>query len=288
MISRTAAHMAAFRALESARPQRERLFRDVYAARFLPPGQRALAAMSKAALARKLIEAFADMRAPGARSSGIARTRLIDDWIIGECEDGAEQVVMLGAGYDCRALRLPALARVKVFELDRAELLARKAKRLGRAPDNVVRAPIDFITDDLGACLERAGFDRGARSVFLWEGVTNYLSERAVSAVLRDVAGFNASLVFTYVHADAVSGRFDAPGLPGLLRKLRRIGEPWTFGLKPESLGEYLAAHGLRRRADLGADEYRALYRRNSKAAGREGYEFYRVVLAEAIHAARD
>src|SRR5262245_44701955 len=126
MISRTAAHMAAFRALESARPRGERLFRDVYAARFLPPGQRALAVVSKAGVARKLVEAYADMRAPGARSSGIARTRLIDDWIIGECEDGAEQVVILGAGYDCRALRLPALARVKVFELDRAELLARK------------------------------------------------------------------------------------------------------------------------------------------------------------------
>ena len=288
MISRTAAHMAAFRALESARPRSERLFRDVYAARFLPPAQRALAAVSRAAFARRLIEAYADKRAPGARSSGVARTRLIDDWIVGECEDGAEQVVILGAGYDCRALRLPALARARVFELDRAELLARKTNRLGRPPDNLVRAPIDFITDDLGACLDRAEFDREARSVFLWEGVTNYLSEGAVSAVLHDVAAFNASLVFTYVHADAVSGRFDSPGLPGLLRELRRIGEPWTFGLKPESLGEYLAAHGLRRRADLGADEYRALYRRRSRPAGQEGYEFYRVVLAEAIHAARD
>lgn len=278
MISRTATHMAAFRALESTRASSERLFRDAYAARFLSPGERALVALSKAPLARRAIEAYADKRAPGARSSGIARTRLIDDWITGECEDGAEQLVILGAGYDCRALRLPALARVKVFELDRAELLARKARRLGPAPANLTRTPIDFNTDAIGVRLHAAGFDPRKRSVFLWEGVTNYLTEAAVGAVLNMVAACKASVVFTYVHADAVTGAFDAPGLPALLTRLRRIGEPWTFGLKPETLADHLAAHGLRRRADLGADEYRALYGR--KRAGPEGYEFYRVVLA--------
>src|SRR5262245_60970728 len=127
MISRTAVHMAAFRALESARAPSERLFLDAYAARFLSPGEQALVALSRAPLARRAIEAYADRRAPGARTSGIARTRLIDDWIVGECEDGTEQLVILGAGFDCRALRLPALASVTVFELDRAEMLARKA-----------------------------------------------------------------------------------------------------------------------------------------------------------------
>lgn len=280
MISRTATNMAAFRALESTRAPSERLFFDAYAANFLPAGERALVALSKAPLARRVIEAYADKRAPGARSSGIARTRLIDDWIVGEYEDGAEQIVILGAGYDCRALRLPALARAKVFELDRRDLLARKTQRLGRAPDNLVRAPIDFATDDLSTRLLTAGFAPEKRSIFLWEGVTNYLSSGAVGAVLDVVAASKASIIFTYVHADAVAGAFDSPGLPALLCRLRRIGEPWTFGLKPETLAEYLAAHGLRRRADLGAEEYRALYRGNGKPTGKEGYEFYHVVLA--------
>lgn len=280
MVSRTALHMAAFRALESVRAPSRRLFRDAYAARFLPAGERALVALSKAPLARRMIEAYADMRAPGARTSGVARTRLIDDWIVGECGDGAEQLIILGAGYDCRALRLPALARVKVFELDRAELLARKARRLGLASDNLVRTPIDFNTEETGARLLSAGFDPGKPSLFLWEGVTNYLSEAAVGGVLDAVAACKATIIFTYVHADAVTGDFDSPGLTPLLRRLQRIGEPWTFGLRPEVLAEYLAAHGLRRRVDLGAEEYRALYRRNRKSGGQEGYEFYRVVLA--------
>ncbi len=277
-MSRTAAHMAAFRALESARESDHRLFRDSYAERFLPPGERALIALSRAPLARHAIEAYADMRAPGARTSGIARTRLIDDWIVGEVSDGVEQVALLGAGYDCRALRLPELASVKVFELDRAALLARKAKRLGPPPANLVRTPIDFLSDDIGATLLTAGFAPEKRSLFLWEGVTNYLSEPAVSAVLRLVAACKATIIFTYVHADAVNGAFDTPGLPALLRRLQRIGEPWTFGLKPEELADYLAVHGLRRRADLGAAEYRVLYGRGG--SGKEGYEFYRVALA--------
>src|SRR5262245_35198821 len=209
MTSRTAAHMAAFRALESARGPSERLFRDAYAARFLSPGERALVALAQAPAARRVIEAYADMRAPGARSSGIARTRLIDDWIVGECGEGVEQLVILGAGYDCRALRLPALANVKVFELDRAQLLARKARRLGPAPANLVRAPIDFNTEDIGARLLAAGFDPAKRSLFLWEGVTNYMSEAAVAAVLDLAAACKATIIFTYVHADAVAGDFE-------------------------------------------------------------------------------
>src|SRR6185295_12739335 len=207
MISRTAVHMATFRALESARSPSERLFRDPYARRFLPMAQRALVTLSSAGWSRKLLEAYADMRAPGARSSGIARTRLIDDWIAGECEDGAEQVVILGAGFDCRALRVPALSHARVFELDRPELLARKAERLGPAPASLVRTAIDFNKDDLLPRLLSAGFAPERQSVFLWEGVTNYLSEQAVGAVLRLVANLRAGIVFTYVHADAVEGR---------------------------------------------------------------------------------
>src|SRR5262245_54738569 len=109
MISRTAANMAAFRALETAKPASERLFADPYAGRFLPPLQRVALSGAGWRAARRVLERYADRRAPGARTSGIARTRLIDDWLIEECNEGAEQIVFLGAGYDCRALRLPEL-----------------------------------------------------------------------------------------------------------------------------------------------------------------------------------
>ena len=71
--------MAAFRALESAKPAPERLFHDPYAKRFLQLRDRVIAASSRVTLVRRLIEFYADIRVPGARISGIARTRLIDD-----------------------------------------------------------------------------------------------------------------------------------------------------------------------------------------------------------------
>ena len=86
-ISGTARNMAAFRALESAKSARERLFYDPYARRFLSASQRLLAACSGVTVLRWLVELYADSRAPGARISGIARTRLIDDWL---CEEAIE------------------------------------------------------------------------------------------------------------------------------------------------------------------------------------------------------
>lgn len=274
--------MAAFRALESAKPPAERLFRDAYAPRFLPLAARGLVALARLPALRMVLERYADARAPGARSSGVARTRLIDEWVAAACQEGAEQIVFLGAGFDCRALRLPALQDVRVFELDRAALLAMKARRLGAAPANLTRVPIDFLNEAVEAKLSGAGFDAGKRTLFVWEGVTNYLDAPAVASILSLAGRLRARIIFTYVHADAVAGRFDAPGLTPLLQRLRAIGEPWTFGLRPETLPGYLAAHGLQRCADLGAAEYRALYRATARARP-EGYEFYRVVLAAPL-----
>lgn len=278
-ISRTAANMAAFRALETVKPADQRLFADPYARLFLSPRERLALAGARSGLVRRLIELYADRRAPGARTSGIARTRLIDDWLAAECGAGAAQVVFLGAGYDCRALRLPALSSARVFELDRPALLARKESLLGTPPAHLMRVAIDFQRDAIAARLLTAGYEPDARSVFVWEGVTNYLDDASVGAVLDTIAGFKARLIFTYVHADAVAGTFDAKGLGPLLKELRRIGEPWTFGLRPEVLGDYLNRHGLRPLADLGAEDYRALYWDAAKAG--QGYEYYRVALAE-------
>lgn len=281
MPSRTAANMAAFRALETAKPANERLFCDQYARRFLPILERVIVSGAKYTPIRKLVADYADWRAPGARTSAIARTRLIDDWLVGECKSGVEQIVFLGAGYDVRALRLPALATARSFELDRAELLVRKMALLGEPPPYLTRVAIDFQHGAIRPRLLSAGYVTEARSVFVWEGVTNYLDDASVAAVLETIATFRARVIFTYVHADAIAGTFDAPGLQPLLNDLRRIGEPWTFGLRPETLEQYLRDHALRPLADLGAEEYRARYFGGEEA--QRGYEFYHVVLAEPL-----
>ena len=65
-------------------------------------------------------------------------------------------------------------------------------------------------------------------------------------------------------------------------RDVRRLGEPWTFGLHPGAVAGFVARSGLRLCEDLGADDYRRRY----LGAAQPGYGFYRIALAEVPHAA--
>jgi methyltransferase (TIGR00027 family) len=67
------------------------------------------------------------------RTSVVARTRLIDEAITASVDDKVTQVVILGAGFDSRAYRLPALRRALVFEVDHPDTQRAKRKVLDRA-----------------------------------------------------------------------------------------------------------------------------------------------------------
>jgi len=285
-ISSTARYMALFRAVETAR-RSDRLFEDRFAIRFLPIAWRAMLNTARTFEATHLIERAIDKRGTGAWSSGVARTRLIDDWIGDAAAAGARQVVLLGAGFDCRALRLPRLAKIPTFELDRLQLLEEKRKRLGGSVaathPHLRYIPIDFLRDDVGARLSASGFVQITRTLVLWEGVTNYLDAETVASVFDLVAKICAPgsrIIFTYVHADVLDGGFEAPGLDALFTRLAASHESWTFGFRPEELGEYLRRHGLHLIDDLGAAEYRVKVM-GARARGLVGYEFYHVAVAE-------
>jgi methyltransferase (TIGR00027 family) len=283
-VSETATNMALIRALETTKSSDRRLFCDPFARRFLPLWQRALMLPAGFVPWRRVIEGIFDRKAPGARTSGAARTRLIDEWTSTALGQGVKQAVIMGAGFDCRALRLEELQNALVFELDRSEMVDAKSRRLADVQTGrVIRVPIDFLAENPGKRLLKAGYLPRAKTLFIWEGVTNYLDEGAVDAAFETFAGavVGSYLIFTYVHADAISGRFSAPGLPELLGRLRRIGEPWTFGFHPEAVPDYLARRGYRLIADLGAADYRTRYW--PPAEQPEGYEFYRAVFAEKI-----
>src|SRR5579862_3148429 len=116
--SRTAEFMAFFRALETAAHPRKRLFNDPWANGFLRPPLRAVALLAQLPPLRALICRFIDKRWPGARTSGVARTRYIDEVVNEALSCGITQLVILGAGFDSRASRLRGLAHARVFEVD--------------------------------------------------------------------------------------------------------------------------------------------------------------------------
>jgi methyltransferase (TIGR00027 family) len=279
--SRTAEHMALFRALETARPAASRLFADPFATLFLRPGFRLVVRLSRPPLLRALVPRILDRVVPGARSSAVARTRLIDDLLLAALPE-TDQVVILGAGYDCRAYRIPALARRAVFEVDHPDTLARKQRRLaGTHVEHVRFVGTDFDRRSAADALATTDYDSTRRTFFIWEGVTNYLTAAAVDATFRWLGAVapGSTVAFTYVHAAVLNAPQSLCGAERLLRDLARLGEPWTFGLDPAETPAYLRARGLTLVEDLGADAYRERYLAG-RPDGRRGYAFYRVALA--------
>jgi methyltransferase (TIGR00027 family) len=189
--------MAVQRALESTRPQSSRLFRDAFARQFVSGRWRLVLAASRLGVARRAVEALYDRVAgPGPRASAVARTRLIDDLVTDALSSRSiGQLVILGAGFDSRAWRLPGLGAVTVFEVDHPATQQAKQQVLGSMSPSASRVrfvPVNFEQDDLGQALRAAGYRHGTPSLFVWEGVTNYLTPAAVDQTLGAVRGLAA------------------------------------------------------------------------------------------------
>ncbi|MBX3231450.1 MAG: SAM-dependent methyltransferase [Labilithrix sp.] len=198
-VADTAFSVAAVRAEEAERPEPERLFEDPYAASFAAAGAHVAEATQR----------FLDL--PFFRDGIRLRTRFIDDFVREGIAAGLTQLVLLGAGFDARGLRIPEIAerRVSVYEIDTPDQLQRKRSILMgarvKSPATVVPVPFDFDTDDfeneLTAALVAKGFQRDPGTLYVWEGVIGYIDSAAIARSLRfmaNAAGPRSRLVFTY------------------------------------------------------------------------------------------
>jgi methyltransferase (TIGR00027 family) len=283
--SRTAQHMALFRAIESFRSYDSRLFNDPFATLFLTPGFQFIVHLCRIPILSYAIPYIIDLIIPGARTSAIARTRFIDDLLCAALPEIA-QVVILGAGYDCRPYRIPNLDQVSVFELDHPDTLEQKRQCLKMAlcpiPQHVRFIATDFNQQSAGETLATTDHDPRLRTFFIWEGVTNYLSESAVDKMFcwLGTATPGSLIAFTYVNRRVLEEPKSFYGAKRLLRNLERLGEPWTFGLDPVEIPRYLSIRGLTLIEDVGANEYRLRYLKGRRDV-LKGYEFYRVAFAQ-------
>jgi methyltransferase (TIGR00027 family) len=215
------------------------------------------------------------------------RTRYIDDRLGQALGCGVDQVVILGAGFDNRAYRIPRIERAHVFEVDHPATQARKkavvSRRLGALPTHVTLVPIDFTARTLDEVMPGFGYRREARTFFICEGVTHYLSAGAIDTMFRFVSrsAVGNRMVFTYIHRGMLDGSMTFTGAVDTLATVRRAGEPYTFGFDPADLPRYLAARDLMLIDDVDADVYRERYLM-PRGRGREPLaEFQRAALVE-------
>jgi methyltransferase (TIGR00027 family) len=284
--SRTAQYMALFRALETKRDAKDRLFSDPYAIHFLEAKLRFAAYMSKYPIVRNYISARIQDKIPGAFSSGIARTKYIDDLLQSTIADGVKQVIILGAGFDTRALRLDFLETIPVIEIDHPNTSNYKTaaykNRIGDLSGKIAYYQIDFNKQSLEELAEQHHFDFTKPTTVLWEGVTNYLTEDAVRNTFAFISKFakNSYVIFTYVHKKILEDPCSFLGGEKLLNDLDKLEEKWTFGFQPEELPGYLSQFNMLLLEDMGATEYRQKYLPNRMESG---YEFYRVAMAKIL-----
>ena len=220
---------------------------DDVASIFLPPFAKAILCVP--ALRRFF---FRRVAPPGIYEYVLARTKLLDALFVGALDDGVPQVVLLGAGMDTRAIRFRGKNRgTKVFELDiettqrpKLEILARKGVPL---PEELIFVAIDFEKESLVEALTAAGYRSNRRSLFLWEGVTMYLTTEAVDATLAFVrAATEARIAFDYVYASVLRGEGRYYGEREIRRRVSKAGEGWTFGIEDGAIAAYLTDRGLR------------------------------------------
>jgi methyltransferase (TIGR00027 family) len=257
--SRTAQWVAAARGLGRLLPETARLADDPYGLAFSSSG---IARLVDRTRDTRPARAEAIARVPGL-SLWIAymqvRTRLIDDAVRAFVAAGGRQVVVLGAGYDCRALRLPELTGARVLEVDHPATQRHKRDVLDRlgvsSPSHYLAW--DFEThpmDDLPGALADAGLDPAAPSATIWEGVTMYLTEAAIDASLRAIATWSAAgslLALTYM----TRSRQQSLAVRAMRAVVDRLGEPFRFGWQPDELRGYLAARGFALVSDVGTSE---------------------------------
>lgn len=268
----TARGVALVRAIEMTRPEGQRISSDPYAHRFTNP---------VSVQGMRLVNALGISRLIGVEpmmNFAVVREQAVEDIMRRELAAGLGQIVILGAGYDTRAYRLGS--DVPVFEVDHP--LTQVAKRaalkgvVDPLPANVHFVGVDFDHDDLGQRLREAGYDESKRTLFVWQGVTMYLTEAGIDNTLRFVATHSASgSVITFDYYDEAEL---ARGGAATIRFFTALmGEKTTYAISADRIADFLTSRGFTAVEDLDPQAMAAPYLTGPNA---------RRPMAEGVHIA--
>lgn len=266
----TAENVAFVRALESLKPEGERICYDPYAVRFLSQQYLMFLEMATRDPSKTPF--------PGVHNSLSARVRYFDDFVKKFIDEGLEQLVILGAGYDTRAHRIEELKdKVRVFEVDHPETQNVKMEKIrdifGSLPDHVAYVSVDFGTEDFSQQLIEHGYERSQKTVFIMEGLIYYLPPKAVDEMLSFIiknSGIGSAIIFDYVYessidrTDGICGvrctACDQKAIKNATKDMAQQGEPYKFGIKEGMIEAFIAQRGFSRVCNVASEDYKKAY----------------------------
>lgn len=259
--STTAEGIALVRAIETARPEGERICCDPIARSLVNPIKFTL---SKLVIDSGLYEGMSG----GTLRFLAARERFIDDFLKSCLEEGLEQVVILGAGFDTRAYRIPGIEKTRVFEIDHPATQAEKIQRIKKAvvpfPENVTFLPVDFNTQTLEERLlsSESGYREQAKTLFIWQGVTVYLAQQGVDSTLAFIANHSApgsAVIFDYFYAETLADT-TRQEVKAMRRASLVTGEGYLFGIEKGQIEAFLTRRGFCDVRNADAEDLKRLY----------------------------
>lgn len=186
-----------------------------------------------------------DLMVPGIVPHYLARKRRIEVAVRDALAGGATRVAVLGAGFDTLVWRLHGeYPEVEFVELDHPATQAVKRRALGDAANFSYRQ-VDLAVEPLGDRLNPAA---GISTVFVAEGLTMYLREDRVVALLRDLAslaGPAGRVIFTFMEEDETGSIGFRGQNPLVAAWLKLRSEPFVWGIQRDRLAGFLASCGL-------------------------------------------
>ena len=206
-VGATALAVAAARAAETESEQP--LFRDRFARLFTDAaGPGVWSIWSGTALPDGVLETDPTLaaRSQAVMAYAASRTVYFDDYFNAACAAGVRQAVILGAGLDARAWRLPWPDATTVYELDQPKVLEFKASTLrehGAQPTSTqIDVPID-LRHDWPTALRKAGFDASAPTAWAAEGLLAFLPAAAQDLLFNRLQSLSAEGSWVAVEAFA-------------------------------------------------------------------------------------
>jgi methyltransferase (TIGR00027 family) len=218
----------------------------------------------------------------------VTRTRYAEDALKEAVEAGAEQYVLIGAGFDSFALRRPSFAdALQIFEIDFPATQFLKIERIASCgvslPDSVHFIAADLSQVSVAAALAGSSFDPEKLTFFSWLGVTMYLTREANIATLTSLASCSpagSAVVFTYL--DEALFLAQPESFRELQARVASIGEPFLSGFDPRSLAANLVGCGLNLIEDLDGNDIARRY--DSDGSHRLGQSaFSHIALARVL-----
>jgi len=250
----TAQGVAKQRLIESLAKPENRVIYDPYAENFV------LGSGIIKLMGHKLSVWLTKKFIPGLHEHLISRTRFIDDLIEKCATKKFEQYVILGAGYDSRAYRLNLPSGLKIFEVDQAEVQKRKLSKLSddvSNSENITFVSVDFNIQSLKEQLLINGFDKSKSTIFTLEGVSQYITKKALNSTLNELSlltkNSNSILFISYVNIllrkDPIAcfgkGFVKCERKAALIQNLSaRSGEPWISLYSSEEIKDLLSQNG--------------------------------------------